>query len=308
MRKPAGILARMPLVHIYQILNHYTAREDLDPGFGVLDNSANERPDWYEYWPMRKFLLGEALHEDAYYGFLSPKFGHKTNLTAAAVGEIIGRAADAPDIFLFSPSIHNSAYFLNVFEHGESEHPGLAAVASRFLARLDPAATLDGLVSDSRNTVHSNYFVAKPKFWRAWLAVNERLFAIAESADDPLGAELRALTAYRGGSDVQMKIFVMERMATWILTRDHTFSAYARDPFAARSRIYKLPLAVICDALKIAYTTQGRRQYRDVFYLVRGARRFLNLQVRLGDTLGMGHVRPSLRALKSYWRSGPNER
>jgi hypothetical protein len=30
--------------------------------------------------------------------------------------------------------------------------------------------------------------------------------------------------------------------------------------------------------------------------------------VRLGDTLGMGHVRPSLRALKSYWRSGPNER
>src|SRR6202167_1472454 len=138
-REEAGILAGMSPVHIYQILNHYTAREDLDPGFGVLDNSANERPDWYEYWPMRKFLLGEALHEDAYYGFLSPKFGHKTNLTAAAVGEIIGRAADAPDIFLFSPSIHNSAYFLNVFEHGESEHPGLAAVASRFLARLDPA-------------------------------------------------------------------------------------------------------------------------------------------------------------------------
>jgi hypothetical protein len=295
----------MPPVHIYQILNHYTPREDLDPGFGVLDNSANERPDWFEYWPMRKFLLSEAMNEDAYYGFLSPKFLHKTNLTAAAVAEIIDRAGHAADVFLFSPSIQNSAYFLNVFEHGESEHPGLAAVASRLVARIDPSATLDGLVSDSRNTVHSNYFVAKPRFWRAWLAVNERLFEIAESADDPLGAELRAPTSYRGGSNVQMKIFVMERMATWILTRDDTFTAHARDPFAARSRIYKLPLAVICDALKIAYATQGRRQYRDVFLLVSGARRFLNLQIRLGEALGIGSVRPSLRALKSYWHSGP---
>jgi hypothetical protein len=303
----AGILARMSPVHIYQILNHYTAREDLDPGFGVLDNSANERPDWFEYWPMRKFLINETLNEDAYYGFLSPKFRHKTNLTAAAVGEIIDRTGHVPDIFLFSPSIHNSAYFLNVFEHGESEHPGLTAAASRLIARIDPSATIEGLVSDSRNTVHSNYFVAKPRFWRTWLQVNERLFEIAEATDDPLGALLRAPTAYRGRSDVQMKIFVMERMATWILTRDQAFNAYARDPFAARSRIYKLPLAVICDALKIAYSTQGRRQYRDVFYLVRGARRFLNLQIRLGARLGVGSVRPSLRALRSYWQSGPEE-
>jgi hypothetical protein len=28
--------------HIFQILNHYTAPQDLDSGFGVLDNSANE--------------------------------------------------------------------------------------------------------------------------------------------------------------------------------------------------------------------------------------------------------------------------
>jgi hypothetical protein len=294
----------MPPAHIYQILNHYTAREDLDPGFGVLDNSANERPDWFEYWPMRKFLTNEALDEDAYYGFLSPKFRHKTNLTAAAVGDIIDRAGHAPDIFLFSPSIHNSAFFINVFEHGESEHPGLAATAARLVARIDPAASLDGLVSDSRNTVHSNYFVAKPRFWRAWLAVNERLFEIAETADDPLGAELRAPTAYRGSRNVQMKIFVMERMATWILTRDRTFTAHARDPFAARSRLYKLPLAVVCDALKIAYATQGRGQYRDVFYLVRGMRRWLNFQVRGADALGVGRVRSSLRTLRSYWQSG----
>ena len=86
------MLPGMHPLHIYQILNHYTSRQDLDPGFDVLDNSANERPDWFEYWPIRRFLLNESLNEDAFYGFLSPKFHHKTNLSAALVRDFI-----APD-------------------------------------------------------------------------------------------------------------------------------------------------------------------------------------------------------------------
>src|ERR1700722_18971933 len=109
----AGILAAMHAAHIYQILNHYTRREELDPGFGVLDNSVNERPDWFEYWPIRRFLLNEALDENAFYGFLSPKFRLKTGLSSDAVREFI-RADSAADVVLLSPSIHNSAYYLNV--------------------------------------------------------------------------------------------------------------------------------------------------------------------------------------------------
>ena len=71
-----------------------------------------------------------------------------------------------------------------------------------------------------------------------------------------------------------MKIFVMERVATWFLHPRSQFRARARDPFAARSRIYKLPVAIVCDALKIAYATQGRGQYKDVFLLVRDLRKF----------------------------------
>ena len=96
----------------------------------------------------------------------------------------------------------------------------------------------------------------------------------------------------------------MERVATWLLMTDRSFAARVHDPFVARSRIYKLPLALVCDALKIAYATQGRTQYRDVFLLVRGLRRFLNFQVRLGDALGFRQVAPTLRVLKSYWQNG----
>jgi hypothetical protein len=290
----------MPGVHPYQILNHYTSRQDLDPGFDVLDNSGNERPDWYEYWPIRKFLLGERLDDDAFYGFLSPKFKLKTNLSAAEAREFIQGADPKADVVLFSPSIHNSAFYLNVFEHGDAEHPGLMRVAQQFFARLGHAAPLPDLVSDSRNTVHSNYFIAKPRFWRAWLKVTEQIYTIAESPDDPLGAQLRAPTQYRGRRDVQMKIFLMERVATWILITDPSFKAAARDPFAARSRIYKLPFAIICDALKIAYSTQGRRQYKDVFLMLRRFAKGWTLQLRASGALGLG-ASPYLKALRSYW-------
>ena len=291
----------MHAMHIYQILNHYTSRQELDPGFNVLDNSANERPDWFEYWPIRRFLMNEALDEDAFYGFLSPKFKLKTSLSADAVREAVLAADSATDVILLSPSIHNSAYYLNVFEHGDAEHPGLKNVAKRLFERLELPDDLDSLVSDSRNTVHSNYFIARPRFWRAWLAINEKMFAIAEMPSDALGEALRTPTTYRGGSTVQMKIFIMERMATWLLTSDRRFAARVRDPFVARARVYKLPVAIVCDALKIAYATQGRAQYKDVFLLVRGLRKFLNLQIRLGGALGLRHVGPCLRVLKSYW-------
>jgi hypothetical protein len=300
----AGILRAMQSMHIYQILNHYTPRRELDPGFEVLDNSANERPDWFEYWPIRKFLLNEVLDENAFYGFLSPKFRLKTSLSAAAVREFILAADPATDVVLFSPSIHNSAYYLNVFEHGDAEHPGLKAAAQRLLERLGVSADLDALVTDSRNTVHSNYFVAKPRFWRAWLAINEKMFAIAETPGDPLGEALRAPAPYRGSLNVPMKIFVMERLATWLLISDSSFTAQVRDPFVARSRIYKLPVAIVCDALKIAFATQGRTQYRDVFMLVRGVHKFLNLQIRLGGALRLRRVSACLAVLKSHWLQG----
>src|SRR3984885_1071634 len=188
----------MHAVQIYQILNHYTPREELDPGFAVLDNSTNERPDWFEYWPIRRFLLEEALDENTFYGFLSPKFKLKTSLSADAVREFILAADSAVDVVLLSPSIHNSAYYLNVFEHGDAEHPGLKQVAQRLFERLGLPGDLGSVVFGSRNTVHSNYFIAKPRFWRAWPAINEQMFAIAEPPSDALGEALRTPTCYRG--------------------------------------------------------------------------------------------------------------
>jgi hypothetical protein len=257
----------MPNVFIYQILNHYTAPDALDPGFLVLDNSSNERPDWFEYWPIRKYLLSEPLDEESFYGFLSPKFKLKTNLSSAAAHEFVNLETKTTDVVLLGQSIHQAAYYLNTFQYGESLHPGLLDASTQFFRRIGSPTDLTTLITSSRNEVYSNYMIAKPRFWRAWLEITEQLFAIAESPTDPLGAELRKATSYRRRREVPMKIFIMERIATWILARNPGFVARVRDPFAARARIYKLPVAIICDALKIAYLTNGRKEeYRDLFH------------------------------------------
>jgi hypothetical protein len=290
----------MPLSCIYQI-SHGDVQE-LDPGFHVLDNRANERPDWFEYWPIRRFLLGTTLEEETLYGFLSPRFKSKTNLDARAVASFLALPATAPDVVLFSPSLHLTAYHLNVFRYGEVCHPGLLRIASEFFERIGRPTDLTQLVTHSLNEVYSNYFLAKPRFWRAWLEVTEQLFEIAESPSGELGAALRRTTSYRGERNVQMKVFIIERIATFLLARERRFEVRARDPFAARSRLYKVPGAIVCDALKRAYDTQERRaQLRDLFPIVSRACRTLSWRLRLKAFLGFRRERSCLDALASHW-------
>lgn len=292
----------MSEIFIYQILTHYTKKEELDPECLVLDNSANERPDWYEYWPIRKFLLSEPLDEDSFYGFLSPRFKQKTNLSVAAVRHFINRENGTADIVLFSPSLHLTAYHWNVFKYGEFCHPGLFDLAVQFFRRIGQPTNLNELVTHSRNEVYSNYMIAKPRFWRTWLSTIEQLIAIAESPADALGAEFRKPTTYRGHRDAQMKVFIMERIPTWILARDSGFVVRVRDPFVARSRIYKLPGAIVCDALKIAYAMDGRQEkYKDIFNLVSKMGKLFSWQIRFGNFVGFNNIRVCLKALSSYW-------
>lgn len=262
--------------HIYQIFYDEKTRVGLDPGFIPLDNLANERPDWREYWPMREFLLSETLAEDRYYGFFSPKFRQKTSLGSEQVKEFIDRSAGNADVVLFSPFFDVSALFLNVFEQGDRFHPGLSRTAQDFVDRIGLNVSIEKMVTDSRNTVFCNYFVAKPAFWAKWLEINEELFAIAEgaAAGDDLAARLNAVARVRDGRSAQMKVFVMERVASLILATDKAFSSKAYSPFllgASGSPYRNFSLeAVISDALKISLVEQDYSHYRDAFYHLRG--------------------------------------
>ena len=152
----------MTAAHIHQIYYSPTTREQLDPGFIPLDNLANTRPDWREYWPIRRYLLENPPEGDEFIGFFSPKFGEKTGLNAATVQEFIARQPDDTDVILLSPFFDQIAGYWNIFEHGMSHHPGIFDTFKLAANELLPGVVLEAITTDSRNTVFSNFFVANP--------------------------------------------------------------------------------------------------------------------------------------------------
>lgn len=204
----------MKTAHLFQICYEDASKQALDPDFTPLENIPNERPDWFEYWPIRRTLNSGYFRDDDYIGFFSPKFGEKTNFSAKQVrNECDGR--DDP-ILSFSPFFDQSAIYRNPFEQGEQHHPGLTEITQLFLERCGLDLDLKTLISDHTTTIFANYFVAKYWVWREWFALSESLFALCEQADDELGRRLLDQTVHRHGQ-YPMKVFVMERLITVLM-------------------------------------------------------------------------------------------
>lgn len=269
------LAAPTPAVHLYHIAYSAQTLATLEPGYQLLDNLANERPDWFEYWPIRRFLLQAleqgSLDEQAWYGFFSPKFSSKVGLSHAQVCDFVRTHAARADVCLFSPQPDMGAFFLNVFEQGETFDPGLMDASQQFLAHAGRPCALASLVMDSRQTVFSNYFVARPAFWREWLTLCEQLFAVCEGPDTPLRAPLVQPTNYPGAA--QRKVFVLERLVSFLLAVQPHWRTVAADPFGfawSASRLRERPEdAFISDALKLAFREQRFPEYMQAFALIR---------------------------------------
>ena len=258
-------------VALYQIAWSDEVRQQIEPGYGILDNRFDNRHDWREYWPMRKFLLNTPLDEATYYGFFSPKFASKVCLSHQGVLDIVAAAPADTDVFTFSPQPDMGCFFLNVFEQNDLFDPGFNAASEAFMAAIGRPMALSSLVMDSRQIVFSNFIVAKPAFWRSWLALNEQLFAICEGPASPLHAALTHATTYPGA--VERKVFLMERIASLLLTIEPHWKVHAYDTFRcawSATRLGEQQLeAVISDALKIAMRELGHPEYMNAYATIR---------------------------------------
>lgn len=263
-------------VHLHQIAYSPATLAAVEPGYAVLDNLANPRPDWYEFWPLRQWWLdparGGTADEQAFYGFFSPKFGAKTGLSHAdAVATVRRGAAAGADVVLFSPQPDMAAFFLNVFEQGETFDPGLIDAYEALLRTHGVTVSLRGLVMDSRQVVFSNYFAARPAFWREWVQFNEPLFAACEGPDCELRARLTHPTSYAAGA--QRKVFLQERAASLILALQPHWRTHAANPYTmgwSASRLREHPMeAVMSDALKMAWREQPFPHYMQAFATLR---------------------------------------
>lgn len=248
---------------LYQIAWSRQVLAALDPGFEPLDNLANERPDWREYWPIRRYLLTQPLDEGTHYAFFSPRFGGKTGLGAAAVRHFVDSSSS--DVVGFSPFFDQMAFYRNIFVQAAHQHPGLDPLLREWLAVLAPGLDMDTLVMDASDTLFCNFFAARPAFWREWLALGECLYAAAEDRTDARAARLNALVAY-GGERAPAKVFVVERLASLLLARQpgrHTMRVFnPMDlPYSAPETVPHARRLQAMDALKKAWRASGHPQY-----------------------------------------------
>jgi hypothetical protein len=201
-------------INIHQIYYSDETRKLLLPGFIPLDNTNSPRSDWFEFWVILNFLNKNSLEDDAWYGFLSPKFYEKTNIESQFVLGALENYGDNANVAIFSPEWDQLSYFLNPFEQGEVWHPGLMALSQKFVDSIDLKVDLKSLVSDTTSSVFSNYIIAKKEFWMEWKKIAGAFFEYAEN-----NAEFKSHTSY-GSIQIQypMKTFIQERIASLILS------------------------------------------------------------------------------------------
>ena len=260
------------------------SRQALDPLFLPLDNSSSDCPDWYEFWPIRNYLRGHELDENGWYGFLSPRFVQKTGIKASVVLETLIKYDQNADVALFSPGWDQLAYFLNPFEQGEVWHPGLLRLSQEFFDGIQFDVSLSSLVTHTKTSVFSNYIIAKPHFWRQWLALADAFYHLVESGNRP---ELRRTTNYGSNhNQAHIRTFIQERFASVILARGN-FQVICADQSQFAPIFTRLfsdtpqtrRMLQTCDLLKERFCLSGDSDYLEMYEKIRGTINFRHPQM-----------------------------
>ena len=256
-------------VHGYQIVYDDATRASRDPGFEPLENANSEQPGWFEYWPIRTYLHTTPLDESALYGFVSPGFFEKTRLSAAEVRRFIQSSEDA-DVYSFSPFPCHGASFLNIFEHMAFFFRGIQGHSADFFAQFDATVDLRQMVNHSGNMIFSNFFFAKPKFWREWLRICDQLH---EDTKD--GRHYLNSTCNYGNDNglvkiVEIKVFVMECVASYLLASSNRFSSIRHpthlQPVARPFVPLRLEIGLL-DELKRQWLQTGESKFLEQYRL-----------------------------------------
>lgn len=266
--------------HIFQIFYDDITRSLVDKRFTPFDNTINARPDWCEYWSFRSIWQQKrsGLSSNDYLGIFSPRFHEKTGLTSDDVFEAVD--SSEKNIISFSPHLHHIALFNNVFEQGEKWHPGLIHTMSATLKYLGVPFDCSATLGTFKNTIFSNYFVARVSLWDELMVLGEGLFNAAENGPLALQQKLNQDVPYFRGP-VPMKVFVFERMINVLLWQYQLHASLGMniDRWAQLKMIAPQLMSryLTLDALKSQYLSTGQVPYLNQYAVQKNE--LLQLQV-----------------------------
>lgn len=258
-----------------------SAGKPLDDGFVSFAAASCEDLEWREFVPLQNYLTTHKLEKEAFYGFLPADCPVETGLGAQALLDLVRATGGRSDVVLFAPHPDRRCIFASTLEETEYFVPGFVDSAALAYRPLLGATHPSAVVMDSRQAVSGNYFVAKPKFWRAWLAAAETIFALAKNRDSEPGRRINRLVRIGDRpSPVAVKVLLLERLASLLLATQAGWKVSVHSgfdsPLSTRGIVgglWAVPVEVAdliaLDALKLAYRERGRDEYLATFLAAR---------------------------------------
>lgn len=156
-----------PELRIFQIYYEAWQRDLCDPAFTPLDNSG-PATEFLEFDLFERLSISDHVKDASLWGALSWRFTEKTGLTGGDLQEMIA-ANPGRDVYFCNPFPHHEAVYHNLWVQGETAHPRFLELSRAFLTAAGLPEEETNLIVPSSYYSTANYFVATPRFWKAYL-------------------------------------------------------------------------------------------------------------------------------------------
>jgi len=184
---------------------------------------------------------------------------------------VLAQVHEQCDVVLLHAAWSEIAFYRNVFEHGDVYSPGLSELSQQFFDQVGIQVDVKDIVTNSSNSVFSNYVVAKPAYWKKWLEIADKFFDCVEG---PSGQKFRVDTLHFN-RPAPMKAFIQERFASVVLTQNAfrvlvpDLSAIAPIPWPTQNAEETRAILRMCDFMKGRFYSTGDPDYLNMFYKLR---------------------------------------
>lgn len=165
-------------IKIWQIYYRAEHALQLDSVFSPLDNSSFN-DESLEFAVFQRLAKSNNVETIGLWGALSWRFGQKTGLMGQDLLALIAQQPDV-DVFYMNPFPQNEAFHVSPWWQGETAHPEFLAVSESFCLAAGLPATELHRMTHSQEFSSCNYFVARPRFWAAYLYFIEQTLALAD--------------------------------------------------------------------------------------------------------------------------------
>lgn len=198
---------------IFQIYYNDETKKSLDKKYIPLENLGCGANGFYEFDAIYSYLKSSNDDSSDYLGFLSPRFEAKTLVTSDRLIEEAND--DSVDVYSISSAWDQIAYFRNAFYQGDYYHRGLLECSKAFAKYIDFPYNIDEIYSTYKNTIFSNYLIAKKSYWMEWLRLADLLLEFSKS-DSAAKFKLDSPAHYYL-KNVPMFVFMQERLHSYLL-------------------------------------------------------------------------------------------